>query len=308
MIFVINSQDIIFQKQIIEKIVKDNNVEYFATYDLDEFSLSSAIEDLNTYSFLDEKKAILIKNLSFLRSSSKKEDNLDEKILTNYLNHLHPGNILIILESSIDKRKALYKLLVQKANKIYDEEINLESLIKNNLNGFTINNYALTYFISFCDNNSEKIINELNKIKAYKDDPSEITVDDIELICYSSYESNIFKFLDHLSLGDKAAALKLFKALATSIESLNMILAMTHDHFNLILNTKNLLNKGFKLGQIQKELKQKSTYRMEKILSYNSMFTTDNLLQILNELCEIDIANKTNKESFGLFECFIMGV
>ena len=305
MIYLVKTNDLIYLDQTLKMILEKEAIEYLVRYDLEETNLSKAIEDLDTYSFLDEKKAILITRANFLKSSSKKDALHNEELLEKYLNNPNPNNVLIIAMDELDARKKLVKLLLEKANKVYEKNLNLEDLVKDNLENFSISNYALNYFISFCDNNSEKILNELHKIKAYKES-GEITVEDIDLICYSSYEANIFKFIDELILGDKTKALEMYRSLAYSNEAFAMILAMTHDHFNLVLNVKNLASAGHKTSSIQKELKQKSLYRIEKILSYNMMYSNQRLLKILNDLCDIDIANKSNSETYGLFECFIM--
>ncbi len=305
MIYLVKTNDLIYLEQTLKMILEKEAIEYLVRYDLEETNLSKAIEDLDTYSFLDEKKAILITRANFLKSSSKKDALHNEELLEKYLNNPNPNNVLIIAMDELDARKKLVKLLLEKANKVYEKNLNLEDLVKDNLEDFSISNYALNYFISFCDNNSEKILNELHKIKAYKES-GEITVEDIDLICYSSYEANIFKFIDELILGDKTKALEMYRSLAYSNEAFAMILAMTHDHFNLVLNVKNLASAGHRNSSIQKELKQKSLYRIEKILSYNMMYSNQRLLKILNDLCDIDIANKSNSETYGLFECFIM--
>ena len=58
------SDHLLIQKEI-ENIIKKEgyNDQYQTTYDLEETELVNAIEDLDTYSFLSDKKVIIIKNI-----------------------------------------------------------------------------------------------------------------------------------------------------------------------------------------------------------------------------------------------------
>ena len=65
------SDDLALSKKITE-IIKKHGLEgqYQATYDLEESSLELALEDLDTYSFLSDKKIIIIRN-AFLNANEK---------------------------------------------------------------------------------------------------------------------------------------------------------------------------------------------------------------------------------------------
>ncbi len=306
-IYLIKSNDSVYIDESIKKILDSFFVssDDLIKYDLEETNVSKAIEDLDTYGFLQDRKVVVILNPPFLSSGQNKSGiEHDELGFMQYIAHPNPDNVLIVVAKSFSSVSRIAKQLLTVA-KVYEQELNLENLVRDRIGNLKMSNATINYFLNFCNKDSQKIINEINKLLALYDD-EEITSEIIDKVCYSSYEDNVFKFLDELTLGNKNKALKLYENLIGTADDEMMILALTNDHFNLLLNVKNLDSDGFKTSSIMKELSQKSQYRVEKILSYKNVFNTSQLLKILNDLCEIDIAKKTNKESTGLFESFII--
>lgn len=308
-LYLIKSNDPVYIEESLKDIVAKEklSLEELIKYDMDLVNVAKAIEDLDTYNFLTEKKIVAIYNPPFMASREKKDDlEHDEDSFIKYIEHPSPENVLIVISKNFSIQRKISKKYQALAT-LYEQELNLHKLIKERLGDLTMDNLSINYFIDFCNKDSEKIVNEINKLVAYFDNGN-ISVEDIDTVCYSSYEDNVFKFLDELSLGNKDKALDLYDSLVQSSDDAQMVLALTNDHFNLLLNVKNLDAEEYKASDIQKELGQKSLYRVEKILSYKNMFSVKELLKILNNLCDLDIANKTNKESIALFEAFIINL
>lgn len=305
-IYLIKSNDNIYIKDSLAKILLDNNLneDRLIRYDLDETNVAKAIEDLDTYSFLEEAKVILVSNAPFLQAKAKSVVEHDEEAFARYLESPSPDNILILVQKNFSAALKLSKALLAVA-KVYEQNIDFEALVKSRLGNLTMDRISTNYFINFCNKDSQKIVNEINKLIAYFDE-GEISSQDIDEICYSSYEDNVFRFLDELSLGHKEKALNLYENLVDNYDDYMMVFALTNDHFNLLLNVKSLDSDGYKTNMIMKELGQKSQYRIEKMLSYKNLYSQKQLLKILNNLCDIDIAHKTNKEANALFESFII--
>ena len=93
------SDDLALSKKITE-IIKKHGLEgqYQATYDLEESSLELALEDLDTYSFLSDKKIIIIRN-AFLNASEKELNHLQKYIdnLHKDIKFLYCGNVFCAL-------------------------------------------------------------------------------------------------------------------------------------------------------------------------------------------------------------------
>ena len=83
---------LVIQKEV-SKLIKEKklNDAYISTYDLEEVPLDDALEDLDTYSFLSDKKVIIIKNIL----ASLVTDN-EKNHLLKYLDNYNSDNLLII--------------------------------------------------------------------------------------------------------------------------------------------------------------------------------------------------------------------
>lgn len=308
-LYLIKSNDTVYIEESLKEIVKKekHSIDELIKYDMDLVNVAKAIEDLDTYNFLEEKKVVLIYNPPFMASRQKKDGLAhDEETFIKYIENPSPDNALVVVSKNFSAQRKISKKYQAVAN-LYQQELNLYKLIKERLGSLSMDNQSINYFIDFCNKDSEKIVNEINKLVAYFDS-GDITIDDIDTVCYSSYEDNVFKFLDELTMGNKTKALHLYDSLVQTSDDAQMVLALTNDHFNLLLNVKNLDADEYRASDIQKELGQKSLYRVEKMLSYKNMYSVKNLLKILNDLCDLDIANKTNKESIALFETFIISL
>ena len=75
-IYLIQSNDYISIKESINSILNDNNLtlDNLIRYDLNESGLDRVLEDLDTYSFLIDRKVIVCDNVSFLTTSKSKSE------------------------------------------------------------------------------------------------------------------------------------------------------------------------------------------------------------------------------------------
>ena len=157
---------------LIEKGFKDATK---SIYDLDEESLEAALNDLDTYSFLTDKKIIIIKNIN------KLEDNKQTTHLLKYLENPNNDNLLILTTNKLNMTKKINKELKKKTNYL-KLEVNLEKEIKNILKGYKIDSKSINKLIDYSNNNIDIIKSECDKIINYKENDKTITEEDIELL------------------------------------------------------------------------------------------------------------------------------
>ena len=104
--YLIKSNAISLIDKKIEELIKEKGFDSSSvtTYDLEEDSITSLIEDADTISFLTPNKVIIGKNLS--------NNNLDEKnlkTLSKYLDNPNSDVLLILVTTNIDARKKTVK-------------------------------------------------------------------------------------------------------------------------------------------------------------------------------------------------------
>ena len=305
-IYLILSTDYISIKENINNILKENKVDKdsLINYDLSTSSLSSAIEDLDTYNFLVEKKVVVCENPVFLTGTKKDEYEKDNELFIKYLNNPSSENILIIVSDKLDERKKAVKLLKEVAN-IVDADVSINKIIKSKLDGFKMEDYVIKYFIDYCGNDNEKILNELEKLKCYKMNDKVITYDDIDEIVIKVFNDNVFSLIDAIMKKDRKKAIRLYEELLNNGEEVNKLISLLADQFRMIYNGKILLKEynnnynevasilGIKPYRFQKSIESSYGYSMKDILKY---------LNIIDEM-EIDI--KTGKNTIASFEMFI---
>ena len=99
--YLLESTDFLSIQNEIADIIKKTSFQDSAIsiYDLEETLLEKALEDLDTYSFLTEKKVIIIKNIE---SIDQEEYQKDIKHLLQYLDNPNPDNLLIITSKNVN--------------------------------------------------------------------------------------------------------------------------------------------------------------------------------------------------------------
>ncbi len=306
-IYVIQSNDYISIKENINNILKDNNVsnDCLIKYDLSNTLIEDVIEDLDTYNFLVEKKVIVCDNAWFLTGSKTRgmiEQNVDS--FTKYLNNPSGENILILICDKLDERKSIVKLLKEKASLI-DNEISINKIIKSRLEDFKMEDYVIKYFIEYCGNDNEKILNELEKLKCYKYSDKIITYDDIDSIVLKTFNDNVFSLIDAIMNKNKKKAIKLYEDLLNNGEDINKILSLLADQFRMIYNGKILLKEYNNNYREVASILDIHPYRFQKSIESSYNYSLKDVLKYLEMIDDIEIDIKTGKSTIVAFEMFI---
>lgn len=306
-IYLIQSNDYISIKESINTILKDNNLsnDNLIKYDLSESTLDNVLEDLDTYNFLVDRKVVVCDNVSFLTASkSKNESNDDIDKFTKYLNNPSLDNILIVICSNLDGKKNVVKLL-KEVSEVIESDVSINKIIKNRLDGFTMEDYVIKYFIEYCGNDNEKILNELEKLKCYKDSDKTITYDDIDSIVLKSFNDNVFSLIDAIMNRNKKKAIGLYQDLLKNGEDVNKILSLLCDQFRMIYNGKILLKEYNNNYKEVASILDIHPYRFQKSIEGSFSYSNKDILKYLSILDDIEIGIKTGKSTLSSLEVFI---
>jgi len=306
-IYLILSDDYISIKENINSILKENNLkeECVIKYDLSNTLIDKVIEDLDTYNFLVDRKVIVCDNVFFLTGAKVKgavEQNTD--ILIKYLNNPSLDNILILVCDKLDERKSVVKLLKEKAT-IIDNNISINKIIKSRLEGFKMEDYVIKYFIEYCGNDNEKILNELEKLKCYKYEDKIITYDDIDSVVIKSFNDNIFSLIDAIMNKNKKKAINLYQDLLNNGEDINKILSLLADQFRMIYNGNILLKEHNNNYKEVASILGIHPYRFQKSIESSYSYSISEVLKNINKIDNIEIDIKTGKSTIVAFEMFI---
>lgn len=303
--YIIESSDYVVINTKIDDILKKNHLtsDMIIKYDLIETPISTAIEDLDTYNFLSSNKVVVCDNAYFLTSNRPKGAVVhNEELLEKYLKNPSSENILIMICDKIDTRKKLVKLVDK--NNILGGEIVIDDLIKSHLDDYKMDYKTIKYLIDYCDNDNERILNELEKLKCYKLDDKTITMEDINNIVIKLTGDNIFSLIDSIVLKNRSKAYLITQELLDKGEDINKIIVMVSDQFRLMYQVKLLLKEGYNKDTIATKLKV-HPYRvklaMEKGYNYSSKVLLTNLDYFFNLDYMIKTGNNNPKLVFELF-------
>ena len=309
--YIENIDDLVIDKKIDELINKLNFTDIDKTvYDLENTPLYNALEDLDTYNFLQDRKIIIIRGLDKISISKQEYDiNSDLEHLYKYISNPNKDNLLIIRTNNLNKKTNIYKN-ISKLCETIKTEIDSKEYIKEKLNGYILNTGVIRLLDEYCNNNISKIDNECNKLINYKINDKIITKDDIEeLVTKELGDSSDLTFSLIRSIGQKniKTALKEFNDLKEYDPSILGLISLLESQLRLMYQVK-ILEK-LKDEDIASKLNIKSSYRITKTKELTRLYTKDEIGKIINKLEQIDIKMKsTDLDNIGLLEDFIIEI
>ncbi len=308
--YLIESPDSLSVLKERKTLIKKNKFEKspISLYDLEETPLENALEDLDTYGFLSEKKVIIIRGIETLKYDEAKKD-LEH--LFKYIDNPNPDNLLIIEASKLNNTTKTAKELKKKCEYI-SVELNSKNFIKNELKDYSIDQNTINLLDEYCLGDITKISNECQKLKNYKIDEKKITTKDIEELVVKKIGDSkelTFAFSRSLALKDKKDALKKYKELLSyNIEPLSII-GLLASQLRIIYQVKLLEKRNLRDKEIANILGEKSDYRITKTRELTRYYSEDELLELMQKLSEIDIKIKTNDiDGNSLIELFILNI
>lgn len=302
---ILSTDKIVIDSKIndIVKKIKNEGTEIIKM-DLTINTLQDVLEELNTYNFLSDVKILVLYNATFIEGDTTYDKEL--KSLEKYLEEKTDNYFIMVAEKKSTK-KSIENLL--KNVTIIEENINVEQLIKNNLETYKMDNSTIKYLIDTCHNSNERIINELTKLKLYKyDDPAKlITRKDIDLIVVKEYDDNVFDLVNAITNRNKTKALELYQRLSEKEDS-TVLVGTIASKIRLLYSIKVMRDKKYTMDEMAEILGVKKAAISISLESCDD-FSNTRLLSLLKELSDIDIKSKTGTKNLDLqFKLFLMNI
>lgn len=251
-------------------------------YDLDEKDLDDALLDLDTYSFLSDKKIVIIKNIENLNDDKKTTH------LINYLNSPNNDNLLILTTTKFNGTKKINKTLKEKTNFIKLES-DPNTVIKNLLKDYKLEPGVINKISIYSNNNLDIIKTECDKLINYKEDKN-ITVDDVEklVVKHLGDSSNIiFDLVKYISSSDKKRALEQYKLLQEyNIDDIGLI-GLIESQLRLLEQVSIYKKEGLYKDEIASKLNI-HPYRIQKTMELLSSTNITSINNLIKNLSEID--------------------
>ncbi len=251
----------------------------------------NALEDINTLSIFSDKKLVIVYNIELLIKKDDKNNDLYVLELIKYLNN-QSDNILIISGKSLPNRKKLITSFDSFSTKIEATNFDINSYIKELLNGYKMSNNDIELLKTYCSNDLSRIKNEIEKLKLYRFDEKQITRNDIESLVKKDLDKTIFDLINSVEKGTKNRSFDIYKELKEQNEEDMKILSMLANNYRLIYQIKNLTYTKTD-NEIKEILGIANPKRISILRSKGYNYTNKDLENILSFLADLDYKIKT---------------
>ena len=253
-----------------------------------------------------------MRNANFFGSGKLNEK--DSESLIKYLENPNSlTSIIFICNEKLDARKKLTKLLKEKyeiisipALKYYEVENRVVKYLQK-LN-YKIDPETVKYIVSNSLNNYDLVMNEVEKIILYYNEPCFIKRQDVENIISKSINTNNFLFVDALIDGDLEKSLALLNDLKTMKVEPTVLISLIARDIRIMLNIKILLEQNKREYEILNELKLMD-WQLEKYLKKVFPYKKKELEEWLVKLTELDLKIKSGKlDKYYALELLILDI
>ena len=307
MIYLIYSEDKEIIEKYIENLIKKENIEEnsIIKYSLDNDNILDIIEECNTTGLFSLKKLIVLESTNTFSSKGKDITELNE-----YLDN-HNKDIIIVFTCILDKldtRKKIYKKIstIGKIESLNKDNNYIVNLIKEKLEGYKITDYDIDYLIKKIGNNINNIENELEKLINYKYNEKIITKNDIDTLCESNVEEEIYALTDAIVKNDNNKAITLYNLFLTRNYDVTQMIGLISSQFRFLLQVKILYSKNKSNDEIAKIL-EVHPYRVKLAVNNCYYYSKEMLENYLLKLFELDKKIKLGLIDKNIFfELFIL--
>lgn len=290
MIYLLYGEEKYDLNQKLEKIKKGfSNLEVgLNLFNLDKDNIDELKSLVYGVTFFGTEKLIIIRD-------TKLKFNLD------LLKDLDSDITVVIIEESVDKRTADYKLIAKIAECTefkYMDESKVRNFIIQVLKKYniTISYDDAEYMAGMCGTQKANIINELNKLVIYLDGENVVNRKVIDTVCSKTLNAKIFDVLANIVNKKKEIAIKELDELITQKEPIVKIYIM--------------LYKQVKQMYMIKDLKEKNSSNIAEVLGIHPFVFKNlskscdayTLKQLRNILKEFDIYDEKTKNGEMDFE------
>ncbi|MGI6781868.1 MAG: DNA polymerase III subunit delta [Acholeplasmataceae bacterium] len=305
------ASEYILRKEINKLLTKLKVDEYnVIKYDLLESDFVDVIEELQTISFFQSQKVVLLSSILELY----KLDQYDQERFISYLEKPNPDTILIMYSSQINENESP----ITNALNLYAKIIKMEDIQKKDLpniirksfndDDYQINEQAITELIERTNGDFQAIEQEITKLKLYAYDQKVITIQAIRLLVSKNLEHNTFELSSAILNKERTKAIQIYYDLLVANVQPTMIISYLSGRVRDLIHTKLLLARNYSQDMIAKHF-QITDGRAYYMVRDAKKLSIDDLEKYLGQLSDLDFDIKSGNIDARLgVELFLFGV
>ncbi|MEE8824867.1 DNA polymerase III subunit delta [Lentilactobacillus sunkii] len=284
------------------------------SYDMEDTSISAAVEDAISVPFFGERRLVMINRPYFLtgmRTKSKVEQNVDDFL--EYLKHPEESTVMVIFApyEKLDSRKKVTKALKKVAvtveiGKLRENEIKKLVTEKITAAGYNIDHDALDRMVELTGGKLTAMMSDLPKLLLYNNDSKEIGIDSVNGLVSRSMEQNVFDLVNSVLQKNPKQSMDIYHQLILENDEPIRINAVLIQQFRLLLQVMILQKHGYSQGNLAATLKV-HPYRVKLAMQTVRKFNYDQLRDAYIGLVDTERQMKsTNRPPELLFELFVL--
>jgi DNA polymerase-3 subunit delta len=265
----------------------DMNYSYFEGKDLDQKKVAEVAQ---TLPFFNDRRLIIIENSGLFKAQSE---------LSTALQILPESTTVVFVETEVDKRNKLYKLvkdrgIVSEMNGLDERNLKLFAVSLLEQANKKITESTVSYLLEKTGTDMENIQNEIEKIIGYTMYRDIVTTQDIDAVVTTQITGKIFQMIDAIGTKQQKKALSLYYELLSIREKPMSILYLITRHFNLLLQIKDLNARGYSSADISKMVGV-PPFAVGKYISQTRNFTSMRLKEALEYATNIEEQVKSGR-------------
>lgn len=291
MIYVFLGNEINIIKRKIDSLIDELKIENIIKYDYDYVKVEDILNEVNYVDLFNEKKLLIVSNFTFKKMKDK-----DEKNLINYINHMN-DNVIIFkcIDDKLDSKKELIKLLNEKCKVTLLKKMDYKTLHEYVSKIFSVNKKKVTYnqvktILSLCENDTDSVLNEVNKLLLYKVGEDVISDEDIEKVISKNSDKEMFRLNDAIMTRDLPKVFESTKVLVNGGMDEIAIIDYLSKQFRTLYQIK-VMMKDTGVPTITSRLSL-NPFVVKKMIDVVNNFSEDELLKIMYKLSDADISIK----------------
>lgn len=305
------------QKMIVQAVLDKSTADFnLSSYDMEEQTIDSAIEDAETLPFMGDHRVVVIQNPYFLTGmKAKQKVEHDLKRLETYL--LDPSEQAVVIfvapYEKLDERKKIVKALKKQGEVIQAEKMNVQ-LQKEWIQhaakeaNVQITNEASERLIQLQGENLGLLISEVNKMALSVGENGVIEPAIVDELISRSLESNVFTMVEHVANRRIDSALRICYDLLKQNEEPIKLMALLARQFRILLQVKQLGSQGFTEKKMASILSL-HPYAVKIAAKQGKTFSEEELKDLLIKAADADFEMKTGQRDKQLtLELFMTGI
>jgi len=257
--------------------------------------LSDVLDELRTLPFLAPKRVVLIKDAEPFVSAHA-------GALEAYLDKTSPTGVLILTQTSWDKRKRLHKKMQKiggliEVGKLYSNQLPayVTSYARQN-HAIRLDGQTSRFLVELVGDDPGRLCREMDKLVMYVAPRKTVSVNDIESLIGHNRMFNAFDVIDAIISGKTGAAISRIRNMFQADKNAEYtVVGAFGYHFRRLFRAKGMISKG--LSPQQAATKIGVRYKQNEFLQQLNRLSLDQLGWVLSELGQIDFGMKTGQTS-----------